>query len=112
MSVYTNAPCVEILINNQSVSNIINVPPFGMATFDNVTFVSNSTFTAVALDESGQVLETHTIHTPQSPTSVRLSVDAPSPSTGTGNFLVLDGEDVAMLRGMLQSHNSLSFLCF
>ena len=129
MSVYTNAPRVDIYINNRFVETQ-DVPYFGMARFTNVTFVSNSNFTAVAKDERNHVLGSHTVHTSQHPSSVRcvrehqmmtktptstyqlsqqqvrLSVDVPSTLTGTGEYLVLDGEDVAMLRATILDENN------
>jgi hypothetical protein len=105
MSVYTNAPRVDIYIDNRFVQTQ-EVPYFGMATFTNVTFVSNSNFTAVAKDERNHVLGSHTVYTSQLPSSVRLSVDVPSTLTGTGEYLVLDGEDVAMLRATILDENN------
>jgi hypothetical protein len=37
--------------------------------------------------------------------SLKLSIDAPSPLTGTGEALVADGEDTAMIRATLLDKN-------
>ena len=54
--------------------------------------------TAVATDSSGAAVATHTRLTSGEPTALKLTIDAPSPLTGTGSALVLDGADTAMLR--------------
>ena len=43
-------------------------------------------------------MATHTRLTSGEPTALKLTIDAPSPLTGTGSALVLDGQDSAMLR--------------
>lgn len=55
--------------------------------------------TAHCLDASGKELSAHSVVSVASPAaSAKLSLDAPSASTGTGTHLVADGEDVAMVR--------------
>ena len=54
--------------------------------------------TAVATDASGSAVAAHTRLTSGEPTALKLTIDAPSPLTGTGSALVLDGQDSAMLR--------------
>ncbi len=57
--------------------------------------------TAVARDAGGDVVGAHTVlapRTPAAPAALGLYVDVPSPATGTGARLVLDGGDVALLR--------------
>ena len=48
-----------------------------------------------------QVLASHTVWTPGRAARLRLSIDTPSVSTGTGSALVADGDDTAMLRAEL-----------
>ena len=43
-------------------------------------------------------MATHTRLTSGEPTALKLTIDAPSPLTGTGSALVLDGQDSAKLR--------------
>jgi hypothetical protein len=46
-------------------------------------------------------LATDTVLTGAAAAAIRLTIDAPSPLTGTGSALVLDGQDVAMIRAQL-----------
>ena len=46
-----------------------------------------------------------TIVPPGNATTVVLTVDAPSPTTGTGTALLLDGHDVALLRATIVDAN-------
>jgi hypothetical protein len=73
-----------------------------------VKAINNATF--LALSVTGKTLATHTIMAPSSNTSapkgsdemrILLTLDVPSATTGTGNSLVLDGRDVAMVRASL-----------
>lgn len=94
--VYTNAPLVELLINDRSVGKQ-PMPYFGTATFPNITYESGN-LTAVGYDAAGAVVTSTSKLTPGPPTQLRLGIDAPNPSTGTGDALVLDGLDTAMIR--------------
>ena len=95
--VYSNAPSVALLVNGKQVTDPQSMEFFGTATFGGVPF-SAGNLTAVAMDDSGNVVASATKLTPGTATSVRISVDAPSPKTGTGSALVNDGEDTAMVR--------------
>ena len=54
------------------------------------------------MDNSGKTLSSYSVVSlAGSATSMELSLDAPSVSTGTGSHLVADGEDVAMVRATL-----------
>jgi hypothetical protein len=60
--------------------------------------------TAVARDAGGAVVGAHTVIAPRNaatPAALGLYVDVPSPATGTGAKLLLDGSDVALLRAAL-----------
>jgi hypothetical protein len=94
--VYSNARVVELQVNGRTVGTQ-SMPFFGTATFPNVTFETGN-LTAVGLDLSGAVVASMTKLTPGPPTQLRLGLDAPSPVTGTGDALVLDGLDTAMVR--------------
>ena len=85
------------------------IPFFGMATFPKVTY-SPGNLTAVALDAHGAPLSPHSVSTVLSTGSVSkvvVSVDAPSKATGTGSFLVADGEDVGLVRASLVDEHGL-----
>ena len=94
--VYTDATRLALELNGKRVAGPIAVPAFGNAQFS-VRFAPGN-LTAVALSASGGILDTHTVMTPNAGASLRLSVDAPSPATGTGRALVADAQDVALVR--------------
>jgi hypothetical protein len=43
----------------------------------------------------------HSVFTPRRLARIELTLDAPSPLTGTGSAMVADGQDVAMVRAAL-----------
>lgn len=106
--VYTNAASVKLLVNGQIAEggDSINVPFFNMASFENVKFEEGN-LTAVALDASGKELDSYTVMSTGKVVSVIVAVDAPSKITGTGSYVVADGEDVAMIRASLVDVNGL-----
>jgi hypothetical protein len=66
----------------------------GVQPGSNLTLIcksSNSSATA-------EIVGVHTIIAPGAPAAIRLSIDAPNVSKGTGSALLLDGQDVALLR--------------
>ena len=69
------------------------------ATFSIV--VSPGNLTAVGRSASGEAESSHSIFTPGAAVAIQLSIDAPSVRTGTGSSLVLDGQDVGMLRASI-----------
>lgn len=97
--VYTNAPRVRMWRNGVEVGEEA-VPFFGAARFLAIAFEPGN-LTAEALDSSGTRLATHSALTSGSVARIRLSLDAPSPHTGTGSALVEDGADVALVRAEL-----------
>ena len=64
----------------------------------------NATLVAYSADPGAgeaKVLATHTLFAPSADTTghrLQLTIDVPSASTGTGNTLLLDGRDVALVR--------------
>ena len=94
--VYSNAPRVDLLVKSIQVSTQA-VPALGWATFSGVQYAAG-TLTARALAANGTTLATHTRTTGGAPASLHLTIDVPSPVTGTGAALYLDGSDVALLR--------------
>jgi len=96
---YTNAASVELVLNGSPAAGGGSqpMPFFGTATWPNVTF-SPGNLTAVARDAGGTVVASHSVFTPGHAVAIRLSLDAPSPLTGTGDSLLADGLDTAMIR--------------
>ena len=95
ITVYTNAVEVRMELNSKLVG-AVRVPYFGLANFS-IPYEAG-TLTAFALDKDGQVVKTFSRTTPGQPLTLRLTIDVPSRATGTGETVVLDGEDVAMIR--------------
>ena len=95
---YSNAPFVALSVNGVPFG-----APLAMADFSSVTWSSvpwaagNVTVTALAAP-GGAALATHTKFSWGAPASVVLTIDAPSPASGTGSAVYLDGTDVALLR--------------
>ena len=66
----------------------------------------DGTLTAVAFDSHGKEVKRFNRRTPgNKAVKLVLSIDVPSLSTGTGEKLVLDGEDVAMIRAEILDEN-------
>ena len=63
--------------------------------------------TAVALDAAGRAVDSHSITTTGVVAAIKFTIDAPAAATGTGDAVVADGEDVAMLRVTLVDANGL-----
>ena len=55
----------------------------------------------VALADNGTAVGTHTLLAAGRATRMEMVVDVPSPATGTGEALFLDGQDVAFIRVQL-----------
>ena len=110
--VYSNAPFVRFAHGGAVVMQA--VPRFGYATFNvsaNETTAANApsaaniraatwSAEAVAVSVSGTqtVLATHTVWLSGAPHTLSLSLDAPTPRTGTGSALYLNGVDAALVR--------------
>ena len=95
----TDAPQIKLELNGKQIVAPVAPPQFGNAQFE-VPFLAGN-LTAGCLSSTGAVLATDTKVTTGPAASIRLSLDAPSPLTGTGSFLVADGEDTAMVRAEL-----------
>jgi beta-galactosidase len=102
INVYTNLPSVKLQVNGKDVrgGEAVAVPYFGQATFPAVTY-SHGVLTAIGFDATGKVAMTIARSSPGTPSSIVLSLDAPSITTGTGSAVLLDGEDVALVRASL-----------
>jgi len=85
-------------VNGAAVGPPLAVPPFGYARFLGVPFAPGKLL-AEALDGGGAaVLGAHERSSWGPPAALALSLDAPSPRTGTGGALFLDGGDAALVR--------------
>jgi hypothetical protein len=95
IQVYSSCPTVELLVNGVSQGNR-TVQRYMWAEF-NFSYVAGN-LTAVGYSASGAVVATHTVETTSAAVGLRVSVDVPSAITGTGEALMLDGQDVGLLR--------------
>lgn len=93
--VYTNAPMAELYVNGKS-QGTMKVDWQGWAEWSGISF-SPGNITATALDSQSNIKATHTTETTGAPTKVVTVVDVPSTLTGTGEALVLDGQDAGMV---------------
>lgn len=98
--VFSSSGMLELQLNGKVVSGPQKVQRFDTPIFDNVQFTSGN-LTAVLRDSSGAVVASHTRLSCGEAVAIRLSVDAPSPTTGTGAKLVLDGHDQALIRATI-----------
>lgn len=96
IQVYSDAPKVELFSNGHS-QGVVDRSRYMWAEWDSVPYEAGN-LTAVALSEAGEPLASHSVITAGVPSALVLSVDAPSPLTGTGTKLLLDGQDTALIR--------------
>ena len=94
---YSSAATVELLVNGASLGERSNAEWMGWNEW-NMTSWTAGNMTAVARSAAGAVVATHTRITAGAAAAIKLTIDAPSPSTGTGEKLLLDGHDVALVR--------------
>eukprot|EP00730_Choanoeca_flexa_P006129 TRINITY_DN12089_c0_g1_i2.p1 TRINITY_DN12089_c0_g1~~TRINITY_DN12089_c0_g1_i2.p1 ORF type:complete len:1061 (+),score=193.83 TRINITY_DN12089_c0_g1_i2:86-3268(+) len=92
--VYSNAKQVEIYLDGKEALSV----PMPYYSYVSVDANASHNITAVVRDDKGQVASSHTRLKPGVAVGLKLSLDAPNPATGTGSALVLDGQDVALLR--------------
>lgn len=110
IQVYSDAPAVELFENGNPVGKkeLHSVAPLlaGGDTWAawSVPY-SPGNLTAVAYDSSGAPSAHHTRLTSGEGVRIELTIDVPSPLTGTGSALVLDGSDTALLRATIVDAN-------
>jgi hypothetical protein len=102
---YTNAKMAELIVNGKSVGKT-SVDWQGWAEWRGVPF-SAGKITVNALDSQNQVKASHTVVTAGTPTKVMTVIDIPSNRTGTGNRLVLDGQDAGMVSAAIVDANGM-----
>jgi hypothetical protein len=106
LHVYTNAAMVGVAVSGGgAVRSPTLVPMFSAAVFDSVPFTPGSVTASCFAADGTTVLATDTAHTPGAAAKIILTIDAPTPRTGTGEALYLDGGDVAMLRATVVDGN-------
>jgi len=99
INVYSNAAAIRLELNGKVVG-MQHVPYFASQVTFSVAY-SPGKLVAIALDASGTQVDQHSIATTGAVAAMQFTVDAPSAATGTGDAVVADGEDVAMLTVML-----------
>jgi len=106
INVYTNCPRVTLQLNGKHLAGFVeDVSFFGMATFERVPYEAGN-LTALGWDATGKnLVASHSTFTPGEAAALSLSIDVPSVATGTGDAVLADGEDVAMLRATLLDSN-------
>ena len=98
VAVYSNLPVLELFLNGRSEGK----RKMAWAAWAQWApkFVPGN-LTAVGYDADGTPRATHTLLTPGPSAGITLTIDAPSVVTGTGEALLLDGQDSAMLRASI-----------
>eukprot|EP01051_Picozoa_sp_SAG22_P005553 SAG22_NODE_333_length_12162_cov_11.415237_5_plen_715_part_00 len=97
VEVLTDLPTVKLFQDGELI-NTSSVMKFGWASIPWTPPGANSTnLTAVCEDHAG-TLRSQTLLKPGPAVALVLTIDAPSNTTGTGEALLLDGHDVALLR--------------
>jgi hypothetical protein len=95
IQVYSSCPTVELLVNGASLGKQA-VARYMWAEYSFPYTAGN--LTAVGHTAAGAAVATHTVQTAAEATKVVVSVDVPSIATGTGSALLLDGQDVGLVR--------------
>eukprot|EP00755_Sulcionema_specki_P011606 Sspe_Gene.49409::Locus_26619_Transcript_1_1_Confidence_1.000_Length_2869::g.49409::m.49409/K01190/lacZ; beta-galactosidase len=90
-----SANVTELLVDGKSLGR--RTAPAGTAVEWDVTESSHN-FTLLSYDTTPTVVASHTAIKAKAATGLKVTVDVPSPSTGTGSALYLDGVDTALLR--------------
>lgn len=102
---YTNAKMAELIVNGKSLGKA-SVDWQGWAQWSGVPF-SAGKVTANALDSQNQVKASHTVETAGAPAKVVAMIDVPSNKTGTGEMLVLNGQDAGMISAAIVDANGM-----
>ncbi|EDQ85641.1 uncharacterized protein MONBRDRAFT_34168 [Monosiga brevicollis MX1] len=89
-NVYANTEKVAVYVDG-NFTETIDIPFYG---FGSVSAAVSHNLTVVALDKAGQGVASYSRLKPGAPTGLRVSLDAPSPVTGTGKALYADGQVV------------------
>ncbi len=98
---YSNAPFIELLVNDKSRGSKRVIPMVkGSGSYAEWTAVpwESGRISARAHDTKGNELARDERFTNGKASRLAISIDAPSEKTGTGNALLLDGQDAALVR--------------
>lgn len=99
---FSNGGGIQLLVNGQN-QGMTEVPKNPSVSSDSsyaefsVRWVQGN-LTAIAIDGKGAVVASATRFTSGDAAAIRISVDCPSPATGTGSALLLDGQDTGLVR--------------
>ena len=102
---YTNTQMAELVVNGKSFGNV-SVDWQGWAEWSGVPF-SAGKITANALDSQKQAKASHTVETAGEPAKVVAMIDVPNNKTGTGDMLVLNGQDAGMVSAAIVDANGM-----
>ena len=107
MQVFSDAPEVELFVNGKSLGKQQN-QPFNFSHFANVQYAPGN-LTAVGSSPHWPQADwpVHTLLTAGPSAAIVLSLDAPSKLTGTGESLLLDGHDAALVRATVVDEKGL-----
>ena len=103
IQVYSSCPSVELFVNGESrgKQGVLRLPAVsasgGQWAEWSFPFTPGN-LTAVGYSSAGTATARHTVETASAATAVVISVDVPSVASGTGEALVLDGQDTGLLR--------------
>jgi hypothetical protein len=95
INVYSNAPFIRVSLNGVPVAHPASLN--GVFTSSVVFAPGKLTADALAADNA-TVLASHTRSSWGAPATLALTLDVPSPTSGTGERLYLDGSDVTLVR--------------
>lgn len=102
---YSNAPFIELFVNNASQGilpvSTMNLGAGSYAEFENVKWVAGTLAAVGRMEQDGDSVASTAIKTCGPPVALKLSLDCPSPHTGTGSALFLDGQDAALIRASI-----------
>jgi len=102
---YSNAPFIELFVNNASQGilpvSAMNLGAGSYAEFENVKWVAGTLAAVGRMKKDGDSVASTAIKTCGPPVALKLSLDCPSPHTGTGSALFLDGQDAALIRASI-----------
>lgn len=96
VQVFSDLPLIELYLNGHSFGRR-TCTPSGFASWPNLDYAPGN-LTAVGLSSNGIEQARHEILSASKAVSIKLSIDVPSLSTGTGSALVLDGHDCGLVR--------------
>jgi len=106
--VYTSAPSVHLQLTPEGSSKSLplgdgSVAKYGYASISvNGTKFQPGVIEAFALDHTGKRTGDSAVRcTAGAPYALRVTLDAPAQTTGTGSYLYADGSDVALVRAVL-----------